>query len=145
MEARLAIWTSDARACEGAKGILALDGSGRVGNDLFMKGKELKELAHLVRGQLELIGEDPERDGLKRTPLRVAEALQFFTQAYTIGGANGEPQSSLLFYVMYIYTSAFQNFNMGYASAMSWLLFLAIMVCTAILILATRRWTYYER
>jgi multiple sugar transport system permease protein len=75
----------------------------------------------------------------------VIAALQFFTQAYTIGGANGDPQSSLLFYVTYIYTSAFQNFNMGYASAMSWLLFLAIMVCTAILILATRRWTYYER
>jgi GTP cyclohydrolase I len=65
-----------------SKAILALDGSARLSNDLFMKGKVLKELAHLVRRQLELIGEDPERDGLKRTPLRVAEALRFFTQGY---------------------------------------------------------------
>jgi multiple sugar transport system permease protein len=72
-------------------------------------------------------------------------ALQFFTQAYTIGGASGNPQSSLLFYVTYIYTSAFQNFDMGYASAMSWMLFLAIAVFTAILLLASRRFTYYER
>ncbi len=75
----------------------------------------------------------------------IIAALQFFTQAYTIGGASGNPQSSLLFYVSYIYTSAFQNFDMGYASAMSWLLFVVILCCTAILILATRRWTYYER
>ena len=75
----------------------------------------------------------------------IIAALQFFTQAYTIAGASGNPQSSLLFYVTYIYTSAFQNFDMGYASAMSWLLFLVIAVCTAVLLLASRRWTYYER
>jgi multiple sugar transport system permease protein len=75
----------------------------------------------------------------------IIAALQYFTQAYTIGGANGNPQSSLLFYVTYIYTSAFQNFDMGYASAMSWLLFLVIALCTAVLLLASRRWTYYER
>jgi multiple sugar transport system permease protein len=34
---------------------------------------------------------------------------------------------------------------MGYASALSWLLFLIIALCTAILLLASRRWTYYER
>ncbi len=72
-------------------------------------------------------------------------SLQFFTQAYTIGGASGNPQSSLLFYVTYIYTSAFQNFDMGYASAMSWLLFLVIAIFTGILLLASRRWIYYER
>ena len=71
-------------------------------------------------------------------------AMQYFTQAYTIGGSNGNPQSSLLFYVTYIYTSAFQSFDMGYASAMSWLLFLLIAACTAVLLLTARRWTYYE-
>ncbi len=75
----------------------------------------------------------------------IIAALQFFAQAYTIGGTSGAPESSLLFYVSYIYTSAFQNFQMGYASAMSWLLFVTIMLCTVILIAATRRWTYYER
>jgi multiple sugar transport system permease protein len=75
----------------------------------------------------------------------VIASLQFFTQAYTIGGAQGNPQSSLLFYVSYIYTTAFQSSNMGYASAMSWMLFLGIAICTAILLLASRRFTYYER
>ena len=75
----------------------------------------------------------------------IIASLQYFTQAYTIGGASGDPQSSLLFYVTYIYTNAFQNFDMGYASAMSWLLFVVIAGCTAVLLLASRRFTYYER
>jgi GTP cyclohydrolase IA len=41
-----------------------------------------KELQRLVRRQLELLGEDPDRDGLKRTPLRVAEAYKFFARGY---------------------------------------------------------------
>src|SRR5262245_33553995 len=40
------------------------------------------ELETLVRRQLELLGEDPERDGLKNTPSRVAKALKFLTEGY---------------------------------------------------------------
>jgi GTP cyclohydrolase I len=47
-----------------------------------MSDKRSKELMRLVQRQLELLGEDPRRDGLKRTPLRVAQALAFLTQGY---------------------------------------------------------------
>ena len=40
------------------------------------------ELETLVRRQLELLGEDPKRDGLQNTPLRVSKALQFLTKGY---------------------------------------------------------------
>ena len=42
-----------------------------------------EQLACLVREQLQLLGEDPEREGLLRTPDRVAGALQFLTRGYT--------------------------------------------------------------
>jgi GTP cyclohydrolase I len=40
------------------------------------------EFEKLVRRELELLGEDPERDGLARTPARVASALKWLTQGY---------------------------------------------------------------
>jgi GTP cyclohydrolase I len=47
-----------------------------------MESKEHEELQRLVRRQIELAGEDPEREGLKRTPRRVAEAFKFLTRGY---------------------------------------------------------------
>ncbi len=40
-------------------------------------------LAAIVREQLALIGEDPDREGLRSTPKRVAKAMRFFTQGYS--------------------------------------------------------------
>lgn len=44
--------------------------------------KQMEQMAQLVKRQIELLGEDPKRDGLKRTPARVAQALNFLTQGY---------------------------------------------------------------
>ena len=44
--------------------------------------KTTNELAGHYKESLRLIGEDPEREGLEKTPLRVAKAMQFLTQGY---------------------------------------------------------------
>jgi GTP cyclohydrolase I len=43
---------------------------------------ELERMAKNNKEILKLIGEDPEREGLTKTPMRVAKALQFMTQGY---------------------------------------------------------------
>ena len=47
------------------------------------KEAEHRPLEELVREMLPLLGEDPEREGLDRTPARVAKALEFLTSGYT--------------------------------------------------------------
>ncbi|MGH2459997.1 MAG: carbohydrate ABC transporter permease [Chloroflexota bacterium] len=69
-------------------------------------------------------------------------AFQVFTQAYIM--TNGGPDNATLFYVYYLYQVAFQNFDMGYASAMAWLFFLIILAFTLIQFKAARRWVFYE-
>ena len=79
-------------------------------------------------------------------------AFQIFTTAYIITGtqsATGGPGQSLLFYVLYLYNRAFGRvgaggFQMGYAAAMAWILFLIIMAVTAIQLVLAKRWVYYE-
>jgi GTP cyclohydrolase I len=47
-----------------------------------MEENKLNEFAALVQKQLALLGEDPSRDGLSRTPMRVAKAYEFLTKGY---------------------------------------------------------------
>src|SRR4051794_4498156 len=47
-----------------------------------MEDNKLKEFAELVKRQLAILGEDPARDGLERTPMRVAKAYSFLTKGY---------------------------------------------------------------
>ncbi|GAA4066896.1 carbohydrate ABC transporter permease [Agromyces indicus] len=74
-------------------------------------------------------------------------ALQTFDEAYTafFGAGNSTySNDAALFYVIYLFQQAFEFLNMGYASAMAWLLFLVIMVITAIQLVVSRRLVYYE-
>ncbi len=68
--------------------------------------------------------------------------LQTFTQAYIMTG--GGPANATLFYLLYLYKNAFNWFEMGYASALAWVLFAIILVLTLILMRSSARWVYYE-
>jgi multiple sugar transport system permease protein len=73
--------------------------------------------------------------------------LQTFDEAYTafFGAGNTTYGNDVaLFYVIYLFQQAFQFLNMGYASAMAWLLFLIIMIVTAIQASVSRRLVHYE-
>ncbi len=72
----------------------------------------------------------------------VIGTFQTFTQAYIMTG--GGPANATLFYLLYLYKNAFNWFEMGYASALAWLLFAIILICTVIMWMTSARWVYYE-
>ena len=76
--------------------------------------------------------------------LQVINAFQTFTQAFIVSGGTGGPVDSTLFYTLYLYQQGFGNFNMGYASAMAWLLLSIIGAMTAINFFASRYWVFYD-
>lgn len=69
-------------------------------------------------------------------------ALQVFGQAYII--TEGGPNNSSLFYVFNLWRQAFKYMDMGLASAMAWILFLAVLVLTAVVFKTSNKWVYYE-
>lgn len=74
--------------------------------------------------------------------IAIIRAFQVFTQAYIM--TEGGPNYATLFYLLYLYRMAFENFRMGYASAMAWILFLVILVFTLIQFRLSDRWVFYE-
>jgi len=71
-------------------------------------------------------------------------SFQFFTQAMVMTGGTGNPDSSTLFYSMYIFQNAFQQFKMGYACALAWLLFVIILTATLLIFKTSARYVYYH-
>lgn len=69
-------------------------------------------------------------------------SFQVFTQAYVMTG--GGPDYATYFYALYLFNQAFEYLNMGYASAMAWVLFVIILVLTLIQLRLSKTWVYYE-
>jgi multiple sugar transport system permease protein len=69
-------------------------------------------------------------------------AMQTFTQAFIMTG--GGPSNATLFYPLYLYQEAFKYQRMGYASALSWVLFLIIAVLTAVIFKTSKHWVFSE-
>lgn len=69
-------------------------------------------------------------------------SFQVFLQAYVM--TQGGPLNSTLFYVLYLYRHGFVYFNMGYASALAWILFIVILVLTLLVFRSSPLWVFYE-
>jgi multiple sugar transport system permease protein len=76
--------------------------------------------------------------------LQIINSFQTFTQAFVVSGGTGGPADSTLFYSLYLYEQGFGRLNMGYASAMAWVLVLIIAVFTAINFYFSKRWVFYN-
>ncbi|MCM3439371.1 carbohydrate ABC transporter permease [Metabacillus halosaccharovorans] len=76
--------------------------------------------------------------------MQLIGAFQAFTPAYIIGGQTGGPLDSTLFYTLYLYIKAFTEFQMGYASAMAWVLLIIIAVFTGLLFFLSKKFVHYE-
>jgi len=69
-------------------------------------------------------------------------SIQGFVLVYVM--TNGGPANATLVYGLYIYRTAFINFQMGYASALAWILLVVIIIITAVQFTVARYWVYYE-
>ena len=76
--------------------------------------------------------------------MQVINAFQSFNSAYIISNGSGGPLDSTLFYSLYLYIKAFNHFQMGYASAMAWILLLIIAVVTGLMFLFAKFWVFYD-
>ena len=76
--------------------------------------------------------------------LQLIAAFQAFTPAFVISRGLGGPVDSTLFYTLYLYLEGFTQFNMGYASAMGWILLIIIGIFTGLNFLFSKYWVFYN-
>ncbi len=74
--------------------------------------------------------------------VELIDAFQVFTAVYVI--TDGGPLRSTLFYMLYMFRTGFVDFEMGYASALAWILGVIILFFTALVFKSSPLWVYYE-
>lgn len=75
--------------------------------------------------------------------LGVIGSFQMFTAAFIVT-RNGGPMHATYMYALFIYEKAFKHYQMGYASALAWILLAIVAVLTAINFFVSKYWVYYE-
>jgi len=76
------------------------------------------------------------------TVMGLIGSFQTFAQAYIL--TDGGPNNASLFYVFFLWREAFRNANMGYASAIAWVLFIIILILTVVVFKSSKWWVFYE-
>ena len=72
----------------------------------------------------------------------VIASLQIFNQAYVM--TQGGPAHATLFYVLYLFQTAFERFQMGYACAMALVLFIITLIVSLIQLAMGKKWVHYQ-
>ncbi|WP_055109131.1 carbohydrate ABC transporter permease [Paenibacillus ihumii] len=75
--------------------------------------------------------------------MQIISSFQAFTPAFIVSGGKGGPLDSTMFYTLYLYLKGFSFFEMGYASAMAWVLLIIIGVFTAVIFASSKHWVTY--
>jgi multiple sugar transport system permease protein len=68
--------------------------------------------------------------------------FQYFTQAWVVSNGRGDPDRATLFFNLNLFREAFAFFNMGYAAALAWLLFVIVLGLTILLFRTAGSWVY---
>lgn len=76
--------------------------------------------------------------------MQTISAFMTFTPAYIISRGEGGPLDNTLLYSLYLYQKAFRFFDMGYASAMAWVMLIIIAVITLTIFQTSKLWVHYE-
>ena len=76
--------------------------------------------------------------------MQVISCFMSFTQVYIISNGTGEPNDSTNFFALYVYNQAFKYFDMGYASAMAWVLLVIVSIVTLIIFKTSNHWVFYD-
>lgn len=69
-------------------------------------------------------------------------SFQYFSESYIM--TQGGPDDSTHFYALYLFNRAWRYLDMGYASAMAWILFVIVMALTILIFRTHHRWVHYE-
>jgi multiple sugar transport system permease protein len=147
-------WLGDPRWAKPAMILMSLWGAGGAGMLIFLAG---------LQGVPDQLYEVAELDGAGHwrkfrnitlpmlTPtiyfnliMGIIGALKVFMQAFIMTDGKGGVEKSLLFYVLHLYNKAFIEYEMGYASALAWILFVIILALTLLVIRSSAMWVYYE-
>ncbi|WP_338694493.1 sugar ABC transporter permease [Streptomyces sp. Q6] len=76
--------------------------------------------------------------------LESIHSFQIFGSAYVVSNTFCGPADATLVYTCYLYQKGFQQSQMGFASAMAWMLLLAVALVTAVLFWSQKKWVHYE-
>jgi multiple sugar transport system permease protein len=81
---------------------------------------------------------------LFNTVMQTIGAFMTFVPAFIISKGTGGPLDGTLLYSLYLFIQGFEFFNMGYASAMAWVMLIIVGILTAVIFSTSKFWVHYE-